>query len=85
MFCDAPEEAFSAVVYIRSLLFDDKNRRRSESSRLFELRQIKLFEINMASNLDHLSLAWTGDYDALKKSFSEDIKLEGIWEQPGDN
>ncbi len=37
----------------------------------------------MASSFDHLSLAWTWGYDALKKFFSEDIKLEGIWEQPG--
>ncbi len=37
----------------------------------------------MASSLDHLTLAWTGDYGALKKFLSKNIKLEGIWEQPG--
>ena len=32
----------------------------------------------------HICFAWTGDYEALKKLLSEDLKL-GIWEQLGGN
>ena len=31
----------------------------------------------------HICFAWTGEYEALKKLLSEDLKLTGIWEQPG--
>jgi hypothetical protein len=30
-----------------------------------------------------LRLAWTGEYDGLKRLVSEELKLDGIWEQPG--
>ena len=30
-----------------------------------------------------LRLAWTGEYDGLKRLVSEVLKLDGIWEQPG--
>jgi uncharacterized protein YoxC len=30
----------------------------------------------------HICFAWTGEYEALKKLLSEDLKLTGIWEQP---
>ena len=32
---------------------------------------------------DNLCIAWSGDYDSLKKFISEDLKLDGNWEQPG--
>ena len=32
---------------------------------------------------EKLSLAWTGDYQALKDFVSDDLQLEGVWSQPG--
>ena len=37
----------------------------------------------MASNCDNLRVAWVGDYDSLKRFVVEDLKLNGIWDQPG--
>ena len=37
----------------------------------------------MAALCDNLCIAWSGDYDSLKKFISEDLKLDGNWEQPG--
>lgn len=37
----------------------------------------------MASNCDNLRVAWVGDYDSLKRFVGEDLKLNGIWDQPG--
>ena len=31
----------------------------------------------------NLSLAWTGDYNSLKSLVRDELKLDGIWEQPG--
>ena len=31
----------------------------------------------------NLSLAWTGDYNSLKSLVKDELKLDGIWEQPG--
>ena len=36
----------------------------------------------MAALCDNLCIAWSGDYDSLK-FISEDLKLDGNWEQPG--
>ena len=30
----------------------------------------------------NLSLAWTGDYNSLKSLVKDELKLDGIWEQP---
>jgi hypothetical protein len=37
----------------------------------------------MASFIDHISFAWTGDFDSLKLLIAEDLKLDGTWEHPG--
>ena len=37
----------------------------------------------MASFIDHISFAWTGDFDSLKLLITEDLKLDGTWEHPG--
>jgi hypothetical protein len=37
----------------------------------------------MTSLLDNLSIAWTGDFDSLRKFTSNELKLDGNWEQPG--
>ena len=37
------------------------------------------------ANVENLSLAWTGDYNGLKSLVNDDLKLSGIWEQPGDH
>ncbi len=37
----------------------------------------------MASFIDHISIAWTGDFDSLKLLIAEDLKLDGTWEHPG--
>ena len=38
----------------------------------------------MATKLsDKLSFAWIGDFELLKQFVSENLKLEGIWSQPG--
>ena len=31
----------------------------------------------------NLCFAWYGDYDSLKNFFSDELKLDGVWEQPG--
>ena len=31
----------------------------------------------------NLCFAWQGDYDSLKTFFSDELKLDGVWEQPG--
>jgi hypothetical protein len=36
----------------------------------------------MTSLLDNLSIAWTGDFDSLRKFTSNELKLDGNWEQP---
>ena len=33
--------------------------------------------------MTNLSLAWTGDYNGLKSLVNDDLKLNGIWKQPG--
>ena len=38
----------------------------------------------MSLSYHYLCLAWTGEYEKLKKFLNEDLKLIGIWEQPGD-
>ena len=37
----------------------------------------------MSLSYHYICLAWTGEYESLKKFLSEDLKLIGIWEQPG--
>lgn len=37
----------------------------------------------MAIKTDKLCLAWTGDYESLKKFVMDSLKLDGIWSQPG--
>ena len=37
----------------------------------------------MATKTDQLCLAWTGDYESLKRFLVDSLKLEGIWSQPG--
>jgi hypothetical protein len=37
----------------------------------------------MTSLLDNLSIAWTGYFDSLRKFTSNELKLDGNWEQPG--
>ena len=37
----------------------------------------------MASFIDHISFAWTGEFDSLKLLIAEDLKLDGTWEHPG--
>ena len=37
----------------------------------------------MASFIDHISFAGTGDFDSLKLLIAEDLKLDGTWEHPG--
>ena len=39
----------------------------------------------MASLLDNLSIAWSGDFDSLKKFTSDELNLDGNWEHPGGN
>ncbi len=39
----------------------------------------------MASFIDHISFAWTGDFDSLKLLITEHLKLDGTWEHPGDD
>lgn len=37
---------------------------------------------DMASLLDNLSIAWTGDFDSLREFMSDELNLIGNWEQP---
>jgi hypothetical protein len=37
----------------------------------------------MASLLDNLSIAWSGDFDSLKKFTRDELNLNGNWEHPG--
>jgi hypothetical protein len=37
----------------------------------------------MASLLDNLSIAWSGDFDSLKKFTGDELNLNGNWEHPG--
>ena len=37
----------------------------------------------MVSFIDHISFAWTGDFDSLKLLIADDLKLDGTWEHPG--
>ena len=36
----------------------------------------------MASFIDFVCFAWSGDFESLKLLIAEDLKLEGIWEHP---
>ena len=38
----------------------------------------------MASLLDNMSIAWSGDFDSLNKFTSDELNLNGNWEHPGD-
>ena len=35
------------------------------------------------STLKSLGLAWSGDFESLKRFVSESLKLDGVWSQPG--
>ena len=37
----------------------------------------------MAESIKNLSLAWTGEFDSLKKFVKDSLKLDGEWTQPG--
>lgn len=39
----------------------------------------------MVELIGNLSLAWSGDFESLKKFANEILQLDGVWTQPGDD
>ncbi len=50
---------------------------------MYKVLLFKFLYILLTNIVYNVHIAWVGDYDSLKKFISEDLKLDGIWEQPG--
>ena len=73
---------FELLIYIYIYITIFAN---SENIRITYTLTVCITEWNVQSDMstENLSLAWTGDFDSLKKFSNEVLNLDGEWTQPG--